>query len=120
MRRSRTIFVAGARAEKVEVGLLGVLLVLGAGTASAQVKLFPDQCEAALTIAESIEQKHDISPRLKASFERFRRSDCDVDTSFERDSQTDVIAFGEFKMRFEMWRTCTDNPLSRVCSINAQ
>ena|SRR5262245_42796819 len=94
---------------------LGVILALSGGTASAQVKLYPDQCAAALTIAEIIKKNYDISPRLIASFERFRLSDCDIDTKFERDTQTDVHAFGEFKMRYEMWRTCTDNPLFKIC-----
>ena len=68
---------------------LGAILMLS-GTASAQVKLYPDQCVAALTIAEFIKKNHDISPRLIASFERFRASDCDIDTKFERDTETDI------------------------------
>jgi hypothetical protein len=108
-----------SRVRKAAVALsFGACLVLGAGKASAQLKLFPDQCEAALSIAELIKKKHDISPRLAASFEKFRRSDCDVDTKFERDTQTDVMALGEFKMRYEMWRTCTDNPVAHVCKSN--
>jgi hypothetical protein len=85
------------------------------GTASAQITLFPDQCSAALSIAEAIKQNYDISPRLLASFERFRLSKCDIDTKFERDTQIDVQALGDFKMRYEIWRTCTDNPLSKAC-----
>jgi hypothetical protein len=83
--------------------------------ASAQVKFAPDQCAAALSIAEEIEDSFDISPRLKASFERFRRSRCDVDTRFERDTEVDVKAFLEFRLKFEMWRTCNDNPIRRGC-----
>jgi hypothetical protein len=110
-----------SRARKIALALpLGAGLILASGRAPAQVKLFPDQCEAALSIAELIMRNHAISPRLMASFEKFRRSDCDIDTSFERDTQTDVLAFGEFKMRFEMWRTCTDNPLAKVCALTAQ
>jgi hypothetical protein len=90
-------------------------LVLSGGMASAQLKLEPDQCDAALRIAESVKQNYDISPRLLASFERFRLSLCDVETRFERDTRVDVLALGEFKMRYELWRTCTDNPLSKAC-----
>jgi hypothetical protein len=94
---------------------LGSGLVLSGGMASAQLKLEPDQCNAALRIAESVMQTHDISPRLLASFERFRLSACDVETKFERDTRADVLALAEFKMRYELWRTCTDNPVARVC-----
>jgi hypothetical protein len=102
-------------AQKVAAALsLGAGLMLN-GTASAQVKLFPDQCSAALSIAESIKQNYDISPRLLASFERFRLSNCDIDTKFERDTKIDVQALGDFRIRYEIWRTCTDNPLSKAC-----
>jgi hypothetical protein len=94
---------------------LGVGLVLSGSTASAQLRLEPDQCDAALRIAESVKQNHEISPRLLASFERFRLSQCDVETKFERDTRIDVQALGEFKMRYELWRTCTDNPVAKVC-----
>jgi len=90
-------------------------LALTPRPASAQVKFAPDQCAAALSIAEEIEDSFDISPRLKASFERFRRSRCDVDTRFERDTEVDVKAFLEFRLKFEMWRTCNDNPIRRGC-----
>ena len=70
---------------------------------------------AALRIAEEIKDLYDISPRLDASFERFRRSRCDVETRFERDTEIDVKAFLEFRMKFEMWRTCNDNPIRRGC-----
>ena len=102
-------------------GLAVVVLSFGAGLAPpsriafAQLKFEPDQCAAALRIAEQIKEKFDISPRLDASFERFRRSECDVQTRFERDTEIDVKAFLEFRFRFEMWRTCADNPVNRVC-----
>jgi hypothetical protein len=83
---------------------------------SAQVKFAPDQCAAALRIAEEVTDQYDISPRLEASFERFRRSRCDVETRFERDTEIDVKAFLEFRMKFEMWRTCNDNPIRRGCT----
>ena len=94
---------------------LAAALALAGRAASAQVKFAPDQCEAALRIAEEIKDQYDISPRLDASFERFRRSRCDVETRFERDTEVDVKAFLEFRMKFEMWRTCTDNPIRRGC-----
>jgi hypothetical protein len=99
------------------VGALAVAaaFALAPRPASAQVKFAPDQCAAALSIAEEIEDGFDISPRLKASFERFRRSRCDVDTRFERDTEVDVKAFLEFRLKFEMWRTCNDNPIRRGC-----
>jgi hypothetical protein len=83
--------------------------------AAAQVKFAPDQCEAALRIAEEIRDQYDISAYLIASFDQFRRSRCDVETRFARDTEVDVKAFLEFRMRFEMWRTCNDNPMRRGC-----
>jgi hypothetical protein len=97
------------------VAALGVGLACCQDKALAHLKLFPDQCEAALSIAEEVKATYDMSPRLLASFEKFRRSGCDISMSFERDTKTDVLAFGEFKLRFEMWRTCTDNPVAKVC-----
>jgi hypothetical protein len=55
-----------------------------------------------------------------ASFEQFRRSDCAVDTSFAQDTKADVLAFAEFKLKFEIWRTCTDNPVARICSSESR
>jgi hypothetical protein len=103
------------------LGLAVVALMLGAGlalphrAAFAQLTFEPDQCAAALRIAEQIKEKFDISPRLDASFERFRRSRCDVQTRFERDTEIDVKAFLEFRFKFEMWKTCNDNPINRIC-----
>ena len=97
---------------------LGVSLAVSDREAFAQLTFEADQCAAALNIAEQIKEKFDISPRLEASFERFRRSRCDVQTRFERDTEVDVKAFVEFRFRFEMWKTCTDNPLNRVCQGN--
>ena len=94
---------------------LAAAFTLAVHTAFAQVTFAPDQCAAALRIAEDIKDLYDISPRLDASFERFRRSRCDVETRFERDTETDVKAFLEFRMKFEMWRTCNDNPIRRGC-----
>ena len=93
---------------------LGAGLVLSGGMASAQLRLEPDQCDAALRIAESVKQNHEISPRLLASFEFSIWSRCDVETKFERDTRIDVQALGEFKMRYELWRTCTDNPVFQI------
>jgi hypothetical protein len=111
--------LAGWTIFPVAMALLAVAiattLALAGRPASAQVKFAPDQCAAALSIAEEIEDSFDISPRLKASFERFRRSRCDVDTRFERDTEVDVKAFLEFRLKFEMWRTCNDNPIRRGC-----
>jgi hypothetical protein len=90
-------------------------LALPDGRAFAQLTFEPDQCAAAVNIAEQIKQKFDISPRLEASFERFRRSRCDVETRFERDTEIDVKAFLEFRFRFELWKTCNDNPINRIC-----
>jgi hypothetical protein len=97
------------------LAIITATLALAPRTASAQVKFAPDQCEAALRIAEEIKDQYDISARLDASFERFRRSRCDVETRFERDTEIDVKAFLEFRMKFEMWRTCNDNPIRRGC-----
>ena len=104
-------------AQAGRIGAIVVLATLGFAQklALAQVKFAPDQCVAALEIAEAIEERFDISPRLKASFERFRRSRCDVETRFERDTEIDVQAFLEFRLKFEMWRTCNDNPIRRGC-----
>jgi hypothetical protein len=90
-------------------------LTLATHTASAQVKFAPDQCAAALRIADEIKELYDISPHLAASFEEFRRSRCDVETRFGRDTEIDVKAFLEFRMKFEMWRTCNDNPIRPGC-----
>ena len=83
-RADRSIGSAQARftpAAKAIVSLsLGVGLVLAAGAAFAQVRLPPDHCEGALFIAERIKERYDISPRLEASFQRFRQSNCDVGT----------------------------------------
>jgi len=95
--------------------LLAVTMGLAETPAFAQLKFAPDQCAAALRIAEEIKQQFDISPLLAASFENFRRSDCDVETRFGRDTEVDLKAFFEFRFRFELWKTCNDNPLHRVC-----
>ena len=103
-------------AHKMGIARLPALgLALRADPAPAQLKFFPDQCAAALAIAEQVIQRHDISPRLLASFENFRRSNCDVETTFAQDTKADVMAFAEFKLKFEMWRTCTDNPVAPIC-----
>ena len=94
---------------------LGAGLALAAGTAAAQVRLPPDHCEGALLVAEQIKQRYDISPRLEASFQKFRISNCDVLTSFERDTEVDVKAFLEFRLRFEAWKVCNDDPLKPAC-----
>jgi hypothetical protein len=90
-------------------------LALPDDAARAQVRLPPDHCEGALFIAEQIKQAYDISPRLEASFQRFRRSNCDIDTSFERDTETDVKAFAEFRIRFEAWKICSADPMRQRC-----
>jgi hypothetical protein len=38
-----------------------------------------------------------------------------VETLFGRDTEIDVKAFLEFRFKFELWKTCNDNPLNRVC-----
>jgi hypothetical protein len=117
MNRERCNFMSGRSfAGKAFVALsLGAGLMLAAGTASAQVKLPPDHCEGALLLAEQIKQRYDISPRLEASFQKFRLSNCDVLTSFERDTEVDVKAFLEFRLRFEAWKICNDDPMKRGC-----
>jgi len=116
---SRWVFVSSAHSRasgKTRLALaLGVGLALAAGTASAQVRLPPDHCEGALFIAERIKERYEISPRLEASFQRFRQSRCDVDTSFERDTQVDVTAFTEFRLRFEAWKVCSADPMRQRC-----
>ena len=117
---SRWVFVSSAHSRasgKTRLAFaLGVGFALAADMASAQVRLPPDHCEGALFIAERIKERYEISPRLEASFQRFRQSRCDVDTSFERDTEVDVKAFLEFRLKFEMWRTCNDNPIRRGCT----
>jgi hypothetical protein len=94
---------------------LGAGLTWPDGPVSAQRTLPPDLCRGALSIAESIKTRYDISQRLAASFQKFDASDCDIDTPFERDTELDVRAFVEFQLRFQVWRTCADNPLSPAC-----
>ena len=115
MPRFRCIFRGAFSANASVVLSLTLSLLLTSGAAFAQVRFAPDQCEAALRIADEIRQQYDISPRLAASFENFRRSNCDVETLFGRDTAVDVKAFLEFRFRFELWKTCNDNPLNRVC-----
>ena len=99
---------------------LAAALAFGGGPALAQVKFFSDQCAAALTIAHRVVQRHEVSERLLASFENFRLSNCDVETTFAQDTKADVMALAEFKLRFEIWRTCTDNPLAPVCKSESR
>jgi hypothetical protein len=62
-------------------------------------KLGDKQCSDALAVAHAVMKKHRISPRLAASFRRFRLSNCDLDTDFERDTAVDATAFGEFRLK---------------------
>jgi hypothetical protein len=102
--------------EKAVLALsVGAGLALPDDRAAAQVRLPPDHCEGALFIAEQVKEAYDISPRLAASFQRFRLSNCDVDTSFERDTEVDVKAFAEFRLRFEAWKICSADPMRQRC-----
>lgn len=57
------------------------------------------QCSDAVAIAHAIMKKHAVSPRLAASFRKFRLSNCDLETDFERDTAVDETAFGEFRLK---------------------
>ncbi|MEA2875533.1 MAG: hypothetical protein QOF14_729 [Hyphomicrobiales bacterium] len=43
--------------------------------------------------------KYAISPALASSFRQFRVSSCDPNTVFNRDTDTDETAFGEFRLK---------------------
>lgn len=57
------------------------------------------QCSDAIAVAYAVMEKHAVSPRLAASFRKFRLSKCDLDTDFERDTAIDETAFGEFRLK---------------------
>jgi hypothetical protein len=97
------------------VALSLAALALAASMASAQIRLPPDHCEGALYIFERIKERYEISPRLEASFQKFRVSNCDVETPFERDTEIDVKAFAEFRLRFEAWKICSADPRRQRC-----
>jgi hypothetical protein len=97
------------RARNAVTGLaMGALALAGAvsaATAQQQIALTPQQCSQAQDIAYSLMKKYKISPRLAASFRNFRLSNCDMKTVFERDTDTDEKAFGEFRLRLIALRT---------------
>ena len=114
-KRCKSMFKQSIAGTAVIALSLGVGVALPDSTASAQRRLPPDLCNLALSIARLIKERYEISPRLEASFQRFGRSNCDIDTPFERDTEADMKAFVEFQLRFQVSRTCADNPLSRAC-----
>ncbi len=90
--------VAGRRVGTALFGL--VLLGMAACPRDAQAdQLAAKQCGDAVAIAHAIMKKHAVSPRMAASFRKFRLSNCDLDTDFERDTPVDETAFGEFRVK---------------------
>ena len=78
--------------------------------ALAVARLPADQCRNAIIIGNAIMRREPISPRLAASFDRFGESQCRLDTVFERDTDVDERAFGEFRVRLIALRMSDANP----------
>jgi hypothetical protein len=68
-------------------------------------RLPADQCLNAVLLSNAIMRREAISPRLAASFSRFGESQCRLDTVFERDTDVDERAFGEFRLLLIALRT---------------
>lgn len=81
------------------------LLFVAATPGAAQLSFTPSQCRDALVIGNAIMTKYRISPKLAASFGRFRDSGCDLKTVFDRDTDIDEKAFGEFRVKLIAFRT---------------
>jgi hypothetical protein len=73
--------------------------------AAAEQALSPLQCRDALVIGNAVMTKYAVSPRLATSFKNFRLSNCDPKTVFERDTDIDDKAFGEFRVKLIALRT---------------
>jgi hypothetical protein len=73
-------------------------------------RLPEEQCRNAIIISNAIMRREPISPRLAASFSRFGESQCRLDTVFERDTDVDERAFGEFRVRLIALRMTDANP----------
>jgi len=68
-------------------------------TPAAADQLPPKQCRDAQAVAAAVITRYNISPRLATSFRKFRLSNCDLETDFERDTDVDENAFGEFRLK---------------------
>jgi len=77
--------------------------------AATAALLPPDQCRSAILIGTEIMERNAISGRLASSFERFRLSNCRLDTVFERETDIDNRAFGEFRVRLIALRMSAAN-----------
>lgn len=78
--------------------------------APTAARLPEEQCRNAIIISNAIMRREPISPRLAASFGRFGESQCSLDTVFERDTDVDERAFGEFRVRLIALRMTDANP----------
>lgn len=78
-------------------------------TALAAASLPPDQCRSAILIGTEIMERNAISARLADSFRRFRLSNCRLDTVFERETDIDNQAFGEYRVRLIALRMSATN-----------